>query len=158
MTFVPRTRKSSSAFSLGRGTLMNHLATADAFARLSEQAIRLQRLQTLLNDALPANLLPGTHIANLKRGKVVIHADSGAVAVKLRQLAPRLAEGFIQQGQEVTGIEVRVQARRRSATSSRQKPPKVIALRPKQALTSLASGLEDDSPVKRALLKLLRNT
>jgi len=112
----------------------------------------------LLNDALPANLLPGTHIANLKRGKVVIHADSGAVAVKLRQLAPRLAEGFIQQGQEVTGIEVRVQARRRLAASTRLKPPKTIGPRPKQALTSLASGLEDDSPVKRALLKLLRNT
>lgn len=137
---------------------MNHLATADAFARLSEQANRLQRLQTLLESALPAYLLPGTHVANLKQGKVVIHADSGAVAVKLRQLAPRLAEGFIQQGQEVTGIEVKVQARRRTATTSRSKQPKLIGMRPKQALTSLASGLEDDSPVKLALLKLLRNT
>jgi hypothetical protein len=137
---------------------MNHLATADAFARLAEQANRLRYLQTLLDAALPAYLLPGTHIANLKRGKVVIHTDSGAVAVKLRQLAPRLAEGFIQQGQEVTGIEVKVQARRRPATTVRQKQPKVIGIRPKQALTSLASGLEDDSPVKRALVKLLRNT
>ena len=137
---------------------MNHLATADAFARLAEQANRLRYLQTLLDAALPAYLLPGTHIANLKRGKVVIHTDSGAVAVKLRQLAPRLAEGFIQQGQEVTGIEVKVQARRRPATTARQKQPKVIGVRPKQALTSLASWLEDDSPVKRALVKLLRNT
>jgi len=137
---------------------MKHLAAADAFARLSEQANRLQRLQTLLEAVLPAYLLPGTHVANLKRGKVVIHTDSGAVAVKLRQLAPRLAEGFIQQGQEVTGIEVKVQARWRAATNVRPKNPKTIGLRPKQALTSLASGLEDDSPVKQALLKLLRNT
>ncbi len=136
---------------------MNHLAAAEAFARLSEQANRLQRLQILLDATLPAYLLPGTHVANLKRGKVVIHTDSGAVAVKLRQLAPRLAEGFVQQGQEVTGIEVRVQARRRPATSVRPKQSKVIGVRPKQALTSLASGLEDDSPVKRALMKLLRN-
>lgn len=137
---------------------MNHLASTEAFARLSEQANRLQRLQTLLDAALPAYLLPGTHIANLKRGKVVIHADSGAVAVKLRQLAPRLAEGFIQQGQEVTGIEVRVQARRRPTTGTQHKQTRIIGLRPKQALTSLASGLENDSPVKQALLKLLRNT
>jgi hypothetical protein len=137
---------------------MNHLATADAFARLSAQANRLQRLQILLDATLPAHLLPGTHIANLKQGKVVIHADSGAVAVKLRQLAPRLAEGFIQQGQEVTGIEVRVQARRRPTTAARPKQANLIGMRPKQALTSLASGLEDDSPVKQALLKLLRNT
>lgn len=137
---------------------MNHLAAADAFARLSEQANRLQRLQTLLESVLPAYLLPGTHVANLKRGKVVIHAASGAVAVKLRQLAPRLAEGFIQQGQEVTGIEVKVQARWRTTPNARPKNPKIIGLRPKQALTSLASGLEDASPVKQALLKLLRNT
>lgn len=137
---------------------MKHLAAADAFARLSEQANRLQRLQTLLDAALPASLLPGTHIANLKHGKVVIHAASGAVAVKLRQLGPRLAEGFLQQGHEVTGIEVKVQAVRRTKTSTKALQPKVIGLRPKQALTSLASGLEDDSPVKLALLKLLRNT
>jgi hypothetical protein len=139
---------------------MNHLATADAFARLAEQASRLQRLQVLLDATLPAHLLPGTHIANLKRGKVVIHADSGAVAVKLRQLAPRLADVFIQQGQEVTGIEVRVQARRRTptGTSARSRPTRLIGPLPKQALASLASGLADDSPVKRALVKLLRNT
>ncbi len=123
MTSIPRTRKTPGAFPSGRGTLMNHLAAADAFARLSEQANRLQRLQTLLESALPAYLLPGTHVANLKRGKVVIHADSGAVAVKLRQLAPRLAEGFIQQGQEVTGIEVKVQARRRAIAGSPQQDP-----------------------------------
>ena len=158
MLSTPKTRKSASAFPSNRGTLKDYLATADAFARLSEQAYRLQRLQTLLDAALPAYLSPGARIANLKGGKVVIHADSGAVAVKLRQLGPRLAEGFIQQGQEVTGIEVRVQARRRPSPIPRSKPPKIIGERPKQALTSLAEGLADDSPVKLALEKLLKNT
>lgn len=151
------TRKPAGASPRRRGTVRDHLAAADAFARIAEQAGRLQRLQVLLDAALPAYLLPGTRIANLKRGKVVIHADSGAVAVKLRQLAPRLAESFVQQGHEVTGIEVRVQARRRPATGSRQTSPKTLGLRPKQALTSLASGLEEDSPVRRAIEKLLRN-
>jgi hypothetical protein len=151
-------RKPAGASPRLRGTVKDHLAAADAFARIAEQASRLQRLQVLLDAALPAYLLPGTRIANLKRGKVVIHADSGAVAVKLRQLAPRLAEGFIQQGQEVTGIEVRVQARRRPPAGPRQKAARTIAPRSKQALTSLASGLEEDSPVRRAIEKLLRNT
>jgi hypothetical protein len=154
----PRTRNSTGAFPGRRGTLKEHLAAADAFARIAEQASRLQRLQTLLEAALPAYLLPGTRVANLKRGKVVIHADSGAVAVKLRQLAPRLAEGFIQQGQEVTGIEVRVQARRRPTAGTRAQAPRTIGNKPKLALTSLASGLEEDSPVRRAILKLLSNT
>lgn len=150
--------KPTRAFKPSRGTVMDHLATADAFARLSGQASRLRRLQSLLDATLPAYLLPGTRIANLKRGTVVIHAASGAVAVKLRQLAPRLAESFIQQGQEVTGIEVRVQAHRPAPAGKRMTQPKVLGTRPQQALASLAAGLEDDSPVKRALEKLLRNS
>lgn len=137
---------------------MDHLGAADAYARLSGQAERLRQLQALLDAALPPHLGPGTRIANLKRGKVIIHADSGAVAVKLRQLAPRLTAGFIQQGQEVTGIEVRVQAGRLNMTGTKRKAGKTLGLRPKQALTSLAAGLTEDSPIKRALQKLLRNT
>lgn len=162
MALPSRTRKTklapSGVLTHGRGTLMDHLHAADGYARLAEQARRLQRLQTLLDATLPAYLLPGTHVANLKRGMVIIHADSGAVAVKLRQLAPRLTEGFIQQGQEVTGIQVRVQARLRHSGGNRQIAPAALGSRSKQALTSLAAGLEEDSPVKLALQKLLRNS
>jgi len=137
---------------------MDHLATADAFARLSGLAERLRHLQALLETELPAYLLPGTRVANLKRGKLVIHAASGAVAVKLRQLAPRLAAGFVQQGQEVTGIEVRVQAHQLTANGFRKKTAKSLGFRPKQALTSLAAGLTDGSPIKRALERLLKSS
>jgi len=141
-----------------RGLLKDHLAASNTFARLSGQADRLRLLQTLLDAALPVHLAPGAHVANLKRGKVVIHADSGAVAVKLRQLAPRLAEGFIQQGQEVNGIEVRVQPGWRPLSSSRKKQPKTLGIQSKRSLTSLAAGLNEDSPLKRALERLLKNT
>lgn len=137
---------------------MNHLAAAEAYVRLSEQANRLRQLQALLDTSLPAYLQPGTHVANFKRGKIIIHADSGAVAVKLRQMAPTLAETFIQQGQEVTGIEVRVQARRPSRTTVRKKFVKQLGAHQKQVLTSLSSGLTEDSPLKLAIDRLLRNT
>ncbi len=153
----PKPRPYNSARPGFRRSLKDHLDAAAGFDRLAEQANRLRRLQTLLDAALPAHLLPGTHIANIKHGKVVIHADSGAVAVKLRQLAPRLAEGFCQQGHEVTGIEVRVQARRRLAAGVRAKNPRTLSLQSKQTLTSLASGLEEGSPIRRAVEKLLRN-
>ncbi|GAB1392516.1 hypothetical protein MASR1M60_06790 [Rhodocyclaceae bacterium] len=137
---------------------MNHLAAAEAYVRLSEQANRLRQLQALLDTSLPAYLQPGTHVANFKRGKIIIHADSGAVAVKLRQMAPTLAETFIQQGQEVTGIEVRVQAKRPSRTTARKKFVKQLGAHQKQVLTSLSSGLTEDSPLKLAIDRLLRNT
>jgi hypothetical protein len=158
MPTFPKHRPPRTKLPAGTGRLVDHLAAADGFVRLTEHAHRLQRLQVLLDAALPAHLLPGTHIANFKRGKVVIHADSGAVAVKLKQLAPRLTEGFCQQGQEVTGIEVRVQGRRGIASTSKRKTAKIMGTRSKQALTSLASGLEESSPIRRAVERLLRST
>lgn len=157
MSYNSRTRTTGTYSSRSR-TLKDHLSAADAFTRLSAHANRLQSLQAILDTVLPANLLPGTRIANLKRGKVVIHTDSGAVAVKLRQLAPRLAESFLQQEQEVTGIEVRVQAWRLAPGRIRPKQPMVIGARPKLALTSLISGLEEGSPIRRAVERLLKNT
>ncbi len=137
---------------------MNHLAAAEAYVRLSEHANRLRQLQALLDVTLPAYLQPGTHIANLKRGKIIIHAGSGAVAVKLRQMAPTLAETFIQQGHEITGIEVKVQAWRLSQGGVRRKSAKQLGVNQKQVLTSLSSGLAEDSPLKLALDRLLRNS
>jgi len=162
MTLLPKTRestrRSSRVPSSSRGTVMNHLAAAEAYVRLSEQANRLRQLQALLDVSLPAYLQPGTHVANFKRGKIIIHADSGAVAVKLRQMAPSLTETFIQQGSEVTGIEVRVQARRPVRVNTRQKQLKQLGSQQKQVLTSLASGLTEGSALKLALDRLLRNS
>lgn len=153
-----RTPDASRAPFRRRGSLMDHLAAANAFARLSGQAEKLRHLQALLETALPAYLLPGTRVANLKRGKLVIHAASGAVAVKLRQLAPRLTAGFVQQGQEVTAIEVRVQAHGRGGAGLRRKTASTLGPRSRQAIASLAAGLEEDSPIRRALARLLRST
>lgn len=157
MTPFAKKRLAGTMSPKNRGLLKDHLAASEPFARLAGQADRLRSLQTLLDAALPAYLAPGTRIANLKRGKVVIHADSGAVAVKLRQLAPRLAESFIQQGQEVTGIEVRVQPGRRPLSQSRNKQPKTLGIPSKRSLTSLAEGLTEGSPLKHALERLLKN-
>jgi len=132
-----------------------HLAGSESFARLADQAQRLRRLQTLLEAMLPLHLARAARVANLKQGKVFIHADSGAVAVKLRQLAPRLAAGFVQQGQEVSGIEVRVQPVRRILLPSKKIQPKKLGPRAKRSLTSLSAGLPEDSPLKAALDRLL---
>ncbi|WP_126444301.1 DciA family protein [Sulfuricystis multivorans] len=141
-----------------RGSLTDHLADSDSFARLADQAERLRQLQALLDAMLPIHLATAARVANLKRGKVVIHADSGAVAVKLRQLGPRLAAGLNQQGQEVSGIEVRVQPGRRISLPQQKILPKELGIRPKQSLTSLAAGLPDGSPLKAALERLLATT
>lgn len=157
MTPRQKTRLPGGMSTSKRGSLKDHLAASEPFARLAGQAERLRQLQTLLDAALPAYLAPGTRIVNLKRGKVVIHAASGAVAVKLRQMAPRLAENFVRQGQEVSGIEIRVQPGRQASAPTRRTTPKTLGFSSKRSLTSLIAGLNEESPVRRALERLLKN-
>lgn len=139
-----------------RGLLKDHLAASDAFARLAGQSHRLQRLQQLLDANLPAQLAPAAHVVNLKRGKVVIHADSGAVAVKLKQMGPRLAAFLMQQGEEVSGIEVKVQPARRRLSHTPRVIPKTLGAGAKRSLTSLIAGLTHESPLRGALDRLLK--
>lgn len=135
--------------------MIKHLAAAEAYVRLSQQANRLRQLQILLEECLPVYLQPGTRIANFKRGKIVIHAASGAVAVKLRQLAPSLTESLGKQAPELTGIEVKVQAHRAGMGNSRPKEPRSLGMAQQQVLTSLSAGLREGSALKGAIDRLL---
>jgi hypothetical protein len=129
---------------------------ADAgMARLSSHASRLMRLQAILAASLPANLARGARVANLKSGKLLIHADNGAVAAKLRQLAPRLTDLVRFEAAEVNGIEIRVQARGGNPAQPRRQGPTGIGDAAKRGLTSLESSLPEGSRLKLALTKLI---
>ena len=128
---------------------------ADAgMARLSSHASRLVRLQAVLAAHLPANLARGARVANLKSGKLVIHADNGAVAAKLRQMAPRLADLVRFEAAEVTGIEIRVQGRDENPPRPRAERPTAIGDKAKHALTSLEAVLPEGSRLRLALKRL----
>jgi len=129
---------------------------ADAgLARFSSHARRLLELQHRFRSATP--LAKSARVANLKFGRVVIHANNGAVATKIRQLAPRLVDIFHTAGVEVTGIEIRVQPIPGNPPQPPERPARAIGFQQKQGLTSLASGLPDDSPLKSALLRLAKH-
>lgn len=126
--------------------------------KVSYHAGRLLRMQRILESALPRTLVRGSRVANYKLGKLIIHADSGAVATKLRQIAPTLVGVFLGEGTQVTGIEVRVQPRNPLPGRSTDKSAVPIANRAKQGLTSLATRLPADSPLKAALERLIRSS
>lgn len=141
---------------MSTGQLIEHLHHAPAYLRLKDRLASLRMLQALLDAELPAELLPGTRVASLKRGKLVIHTASGAVAVKLRQLAPRLADALRRCVPEISEIVVRVQPQRRNFPEKKTKPVPVLSNRAKQALTSLSQGLPVDSILRQAVLRLVR--
>ncbi|OMG56658.1 hypothetical protein BJN45_03335 [Azonexus hydrophilus] len=85
---------------------------ADAAAgRVMAHARLLMKLTNRFEAVAPGALRHAAHVANYKSGKIVIHADNGAVAAKLRQMNRRLCDELSCEGVECNEIEVKVQPR-----------------------------------------------
>lgn len=117
------------------------LAEADDIKPLMSRARHLLDLQRLLSISLPASLAQAATLANYRQGTVVIHAANGAIAAKLKLLAPGLRDLLLKRGVEVTGIEIEVQPAKSSATPV-AKTAKLSATASRE-LSKLASQLPD---------------
>ena len=138
-------------------SLQEHLTSGDGIAHLAAHADRLLQLQAALETALPAALWPYVRVVNFRQGKARIHASSSAVANKIRQLGPRLADALSSPTAQVTQIEVRVQAGQPPlATSPAHARPALPGNVQRQALAALAASLPAESPLKPSLERLLR--
>jgi len=98
---------------------------SDAVAgKLMAHARLLLKLSRRFEAVAPAGLRHAAHVANFKSGIIVIHADNGAVASKIRQMSQRLCGELSKGGPECNGMEVKVQPQQipwQSSTST-QKP------------------------------------
>lgn len=131
-----------------------HFLSADnAAGKVMAHVRLLQKLDRRFGATAPSGLRHAARVANYKSGTVVIHAENGAVAAKLRQLAPRLALELAKCGAECHTVDVRVQPRQalREISSSTQKPLSDTSFRTLQATAdSLPEG-----PLRQALSHLL---
>jgi hypothetical protein len=82
-----------------------------ALTRATQCIAALQRLYVI---CAPPDMVRASRVVNNRDGMLVIAADNGAIAAKLRQQAPRLLKNMQKQGGEVTGIRVQVQVERTS--------------------------------------------
>ena len=101
-----------------------YLDSDAAAGRIMAHARLLLKLSRRFEAVAPAGLRHAAHVANYKSGIVVIHADNGAVAAKIRQLSQRLSDELSKGGTECSGIEVKVQPRQipSQSTTSTLKP------------------------------------
>jgi len=132
-----------------------YLKSAKDLARLSAHADRLLTLQQIYAQIAPNYLAEASQVANYKSGIVVIHAASGAVAVKLMQLGRSLRDEFCKRGCEVTEVTAKVQPLR-----AKEGPVTAAAVRELPAagagkVSDLARQLPVDSPLRQALQRLL---
>jgi hypothetical protein len=158
------TRKHANPPGRTLGTIFDN---ADVLAHLSAQAARLKRLQAAFEAAAPMALTPSCRVANIKSGKVVILAENGAAALKLKQLAQRIQLELSVVCPEVTEIEIRVQVATPAtkATVCRAFSPTLSdaatrGLSPQTAeqLGRFCSNLPRPSPLREAIERLLAST
>ena len=135
-------------------TLEDFLESADGAGKVLAHAKLLLRLTHLYAEIAPAHLRQASTIANYKSGIIVIHATSGAVAAKLRQLAPSLADGFSKRGVECSGVQIKVQATE-IARQSRASMPKPLSAPTSRHLAGLRDSLPE-SDLRRAVDTLIQ--
>lgn len=133
-------------------SLAQHIA-GSAAASLLAHAERLNRLAETYSASVPEHLGAASHVANFKSGCVIIHADNGAVATKLRQLAPRLGLAFSEKGIECSEVRIKVQA---VETSAPQAPhmPRTITRQARESLVKFSESLPESS-LRSALQRLV---
>lgn len=136
-----------------QNSLEHYLEATDGAGKLMAHARQLVKLTRLFRGIAPPHLHQASTLANYKSGVVVIHAHSGAVAAKLRQLAPTLADGFSRKGVECTGVQIKVQAPENKAQTPTptQKP---LSASTCGTLEHLCSALPD-APLRQAIEQLL---
>ncbi len=98
-------------------TLEDFLEAPEGAGSLLAHARLLLRITHLYSEIAPSHLYQASTVANYKSGFIVIHAENGAVATKLRQLANTLAQGFSKRGIECSGVLVKVQVKTIEAKS-----------------------------------------
>ena len=121
---------------------------------LAVVARRTATLQRVYLQTVPAELGQASRIGWVRAGVLSVAAANGAVAAKLRQLAPRILDRFSREGFEFNAMRVEVQvgygALRRANVVRRPLSAKALA-----SICRVADGLSD-SPLKAALARLTR--
>jgi hypothetical protein len=129
------------------------LSSAPNLQALLQQAQKLLALQKAWNEIAPKPLAAASRVGAVRQQTLIVYANNGAVAGKLRQLVPSLLEKIQKQGVEVTAIRVDVQV---DALPPEKKPKDLtVSHNALSSLGKLEQGLAD-SPLKNALHALIQ--
>ncbi len=136
-----------------QNSIEHYLEATDGAGKLMSHARYLVKLARIFREIAPPHLYQASTLANYKSGVVIIHAHSGAIASKLRQLAPTLTAGFARKGVECTDVQVKVQAPENPEQTLHpsQRP---LTTNARGSLEHLRDTLPDD-PLRQAIEQLL---
>lgn len=132
-----------------------YLDTSPGVERLTSHAACLLALRRLIAEALPEPLRRSSTIANYKQRKVIVLAENGAAAARLRLLAPSLVELLGHRGWQVTGLKVEVQPDAWRHTQPIEEKRLLLSSSARDALSRTVAGLPE-SRLRRAVESLAR--
>ncbi len=130
------------------------LSEAPNLQGLLQQAQKLLALQETWNEVAPKALAAASRVGAVRQQTLIVYANNGAVAGKLRQLVPSLLEKIQKRGVEVTAIRVDVQVE--APPPGKKSKDLVVSDNALSSLGKLEHSL-DDSPLKNALQNLIRH-
>jgi hypothetical protein len=131
------------------------LASNSGLRQLSSKAEQLIVLQRHFEHIVPKPLQKSSRVLRQRQQVIVLAADNGAVAAKLRQMTDELISLFQARGYEVTGIQIKVQVTAPPPISPAK--PRKLGKAAQDALSELGENLAD-SPLKTALRRLSKRT
>jgi hypothetical protein len=137
--------------------IQRFLGTGDALARLRDHASRLRRLQAVLEKHLPPALASACAVANVKGDMLVLLANGGAVAARLKQIAPTLAEQFAAAGLPIRSIQVKVKILE-EPDARRPAPDRRLSDAGRRSLADLSASLPADSPLRESIERLIERS
>ena len=112
-------------------------------------------LQRHYESFSPPSLSRSSQVLRLDQQTVIIAANNGAVAAKLRHMTSELISLFQARGYKITGIQIKVQVSAPPSVASIE--PRVLGKAAQDALSKLDRKLPD-SPLKTALRRLGRRS
>jgi hypothetical protein len=131
------------------------LERSDAAAHILAHVHRLMRLGACFSAVVPPGLAAQARVVNYRSGTLVIHANNGAAAAKLRQLSLRVKEHFLKNGVECNQIELKVQPMQPEAVALHgTATPKPISRKSLATLARYAATMPETSPLAQALFRL----
>jgi len=135
--------------------LQRILVADPALAAWDTRMRRELALTCVVRSGLPRQLAARIRVVDAERETLEVVADSGAVAAAVRQRLPGVLTQLAKDGQEFTGIRVRVQVRIAPEAPSKA-PPNPIDKAGIEPLARLASTLAP-GPLKASLARLLKH-
>ena len=135
-------------------SISNVLDRDPAAMQIMAHASAVLKAGQIYQRIAPPGLARVSRVANLKAGLIIIHADHGAAANKLKQQTHYLMGEFLKKGLECNGIEIRVQpcGIEEAETVATQKPLSEQAL---ANLDETAKKMRSGSPLKEKLEYLI---